>query len=561
MAWDWELSDAASFVHSLIAIPPSLGFLGIIALVVSSKMTLWFLNLRPSPSSSSSKNTFMGNFCKASQDFTPSVASCLPAHDAATTEIKINPNSAIASDGIKIFHNVSLSSVCLHLRKTQRCKSPSFIGRLSGKSLGMLEWTKQSTNTTYIFCGSYKNLWLDVGSEYFLEIIITFCNDFGIGQQSTCPEIPKMLGFDFSHICMENPRHHRVTARGASIFIPDCKFSSRTTFDGVGDHHFGRWVSINDSIVSPLYTRFQPQGCRHIIDIHSSRCAIPINLTRHQLYSFQWQNDTEVRLKQHIKPFQLQYVMKMSDDVYKDQVAAGEHSEHKDTIVDLDLSHRKRAQVEQLEAMAHGGTGLEVDRGKRNLTFDGEKVCVVGWSHSYTLVHAFWKLGLGHRFIWANIENPSEANYTFFYNYYHERNCTKFIIGLGQHPAGWVGYRPWLFGEYLNAIEKIVYDDSIFKLGNRDIRLYMRSIHHIPIGERTGGCIPTDWRSPTVIDGYNYLTESIVDARNDYRVQFLSSNFITYPLWDSARDWGHLPLQVQMNEALYIAATVLYGRD
>lgn len=97
--------------------------------------------------------------------------------------------------------------------------------------------------------------------------------------------------------------------------------------------------------------------------------------------------------------------------------------------MELDMSEpvtRRRA-VETLENETHGGSGLTVDLARRNKEFDGPKICIVGASHSDVLVIAFYLNNLGHRFILASAKFPEDLNQRFFDNYYHKRNCTKFV--------------------------------------------------------------------------------------------------------------------------------------
>ena len=63
-------------------------------------------------------------------------------------------------------------------------------------------------------------------------------------------------------------------------------------------------------------------------------------------------------------------------------------------------------------------------------------------------------------------------------------------------------------------------------------------------------CPPKDWRSPTVLAGYNAIVRSA--AR-----RFVDTSFIVSPLWDASVDWGHVCNQASHVEALYLVAVVL----
>lgn len=105
-----------------------------------------------------------------------------------------------------------------------------------------------------------------------------------------------------------------------------------------------------------------------------------------------------------------------------------------------------------------------------------------------------------------------------------------------------------------------------------EIRIYMRSIHYRPIGQWVGACNvdetadpqlpkrpmpgPVEWTSPTVIRAYNDILERTVSENNDDHVQYIDTTFITFPQWDAAFDWNHLPPEVSTPEAAYIASQI-----
>jgi len=165
---------------------------------------------------------------------------------------------------------------------------------------------------------------------------------------------------------------------------------------------------------------------------------------------------------------------------------------------------------------------------------------------------------LGHHFIWVKQYFPSSLTTKFFEQNYHTHNCTKFVIGVGQWPASWAapGKVPYSLKRWRDEMTNVVTNEEIFKIDG-EIKLFLRSIHHNPIGDLIGACPPTDWRSPTVIDNYNFIIEELVLKLNSSRVVYLDTTFITKPLWDSSRDWCHLTPKVSSVESLYIAYALL----
>lgn len=200
------------------------------------------------------------------------------------------------------------------------------------------------------------------------------------------------------------------------------------------------------------------------------------------------------------------------------------------------------------------------------MKWEDPKLCLVGRSHSFHLYHALWLNGVGYRFVWTNLAFPEELTTSFFEKSYSTFNCTKFIINVGHWPLSWgTNHKDNMtYGKLWDQIAGIVNNEEIFRIGRGDIKLYMRTMHHIPLGTGPKGALtcndgrPVDWRSPTAIDGYNYALERIVNERNESdRVELIDTRFITFPLWDMGYDFNHLHPHVSKVEALYIASKVL----
>jgi hypothetical protein len=63
-----------------------------------------------------------------------------------------------------------------------------------------------------------------------------------------------------------------------------------------------------------------------------------------------------------------------------------------------------------------------------------------------------------------------------------------------------------------------------------------------------------------VMNGCSHLIQKAVKAVNDDRIEFEDTRFPTSPMWDSASDWRHLPVQVSDAEALYMDSNI-FGLD
>ena len=138
----------------------------------------------------------------------------------------------------------------------------------------------------------------------------------------------------------------------------------------------------------PLRTRYQPQGCwPNANEVLPERCTVPMNETRFKAFNFVWRNDTWL---EKLKQYQLDLGFNLEFE-------------------GLEVGRTTEKRVNEYEMRAHGGIGLDVDSSKRMKGISDEsKICLVGYSHSYHLIYAFWANKLGHRFIWAQAKYPSD---------------------------------------------------------------------------------------------------------------------------------------------------------
>jgi hypothetical protein len=208
--------------------------------------------------------------------------------------IEINTNSTVTPDILALWHNPGKGEVCIHLREDARCPRPSLVGRLSGQSIAMLQWTESTppansstTGNSTMYCGSYTNSWLSSGL-YFLELIIIHCHDFGMqalnkirSTNYTENDILQWREFDFTHVCVEDPLRHRITTNYTYIYISD----HRAT--GQGNGFWIRNKHSNSTKPKPWFTRYQPQGCIGE-NASSLPCIAPMDNSRIEEYAFAW---------------------------------------------------------------------------------------------------------------------------------------------------------------------------------------------------------------------------------------------------------------------------------
>jgi len=203
----------------------------------------------------------------------PSTSIADPAHTSRRIPIPSNSNSTIVSDIKDIWHAPEKLAICVSIKSDARCPHPALLGRLSGPALALLEWTEEESenNGTFIHCGSYKEQWLEVGT-YFLDIIVLFCNDFGIDALRREQNESAWLSYNFEKDCMEDPNFNRITGAKSYVMI-----EKNLTHQTPHLAQMGRWVSNtpSQSEPEPLHTRYQPEDCR--INPQLERCEVPIN--------------------------------------------------------------------------------------------------------------------------------------------------------------------------------------------------------------------------------------------------------------------------------------------
>ena len=88
------------------------------------------------------------------------------------------------------------------------------------------------------------------------------------------------------------------------------------------------------------------------------------------------------------------------------------------------------------------------------------------------------------------------------------------------------------------------------------LKLYLRSMHYNALGKSMTGCPPTEWRNPFVVDGYNAIANQLA-FESMGRVEYIDTNFIIGPMWDSPDDWCHFRNEAGKQDALFLLAKVL----
>ena len=323
--------------------------------------------------------------------------------------VKLDNNSTLAPDIINITHvrngnEEESNMIVIHLKQERRCKTPQLVGRLSGPALSKVTWEKVHEDDHEAFLVGHYDV--PVPGRFFIEIITTMCNELE-------------YDIDFQPICLEDPTRHRLTHKDASIDAVPLRGGAHIHSNENPAGIIGYWHHTNITKREkpvPLYTRYQPRGCRQPEDLISARCEEATDVSRFDPYEFQFA--TDIRLQNRLE-------------------------KKEDTVCFIGASHALHLTVRAQKILK-----------ERNiLSVTAKTMKGFQFAREYTEEEIQW---------------------------INDQHCTKVIIGIGQWDASyWAdmeyeGNAPTLFQEYEDDLKKamaIMVD--IFRDNNVD--LYFRT--------------------------------------------------------------------------------------
>eukprot|EP00526_Cylindrotheca_closterium_P009839 CAMPEP_0113638190 /NCGR_PEP_ID=MMETSP0017_2-20120614/19997_1 /TAXON_ID=2856 /ORGANISM="Cylindrotheca closterium" /LENGTH=417 /DNA_ID=CAMNT_0000549267 /DNA_START=502 /DNA_END=1751 /DNA_ORIENTATION=+ /assembly_acc=CAM_ASM_000147 len=412
--------------------------------------------------------------------------------DNVLPTIPRNENSTIATDIIRIWHDPHGRSVCVHLKEHARCPHPSLLGRLSGPALAILDWKEMETTSTTgtVLCGNYGNKWLDAG-EYFVEIIILYCEDFGVGALGRMNKT-EWLEAGFATRCVEDAMNNRITSKDESTI----EISSPT--GGSGNYRIGRWVRRKGLPLQPLFTRSQPKECFGNNPNRSTEnkkiCKALVN--RDNPRKGVW-GDLQGEDIRGLPEYEFQWGLNLTESglINRLQQRLNDKSTHL------------------------------------------PKICAVGDSHSQFMTDfTLPLLNLTGMFEWTKYRwpNPKAIAHTL-----KGKNCDKVFVQIGQWPAAIKsGSNPFSFGKYHEEMRQHV-QNTLTTLENNTIGMvYLPTLDQCPLMGIINTC--QDWRTPTTMDSYTFVNQLMIQELDTARVKHVDTNFIIYPHWDGHTDWQHL---------------------
>ena len=110
---------------------------------------------------------------------------------------------------------------------------------------------------------------------------------------------------------------------------------------------------------------------------------------------------------------------------------------------------------------------------------------------------------------------------------------------------------PTPFQDYYKQIRDMLLLLRGFEIPN----LFLRSVHHNPLGNLKTTCPPEDWRYPATVDMYNEIHRNLTA---ELGVPFLDTPDIIGSMWDSAHDFCHYRNdETSRAEALFVLGEAL----
>jgi hypothetical protein len=480
-------------------------------------------------------------------------------------------------------------------RRKRKCINPKFVGRVSGQHLTTIQWTTQefaptarpigggdddedhnkSSNThadsttkmntppvesvigyytlpsASLFRKTAEESYHDDNDDdgkndfavdkYHIEIVAIYCNDL-------------LWETDFTYSCVESPLGHRMTSNEAYIHINSDwrRRRNMSMNDRLGHWSIPPTEGRESFPPEPVYTRFQGQGCRNQ-NAELPRCTASSNISallryQHFIWEDTLQNNDDDRTTTRTTTPRLPREMIVSLSNKMPPI-----------FIDKNRNH---------SAAVHAPTAVGIDKGK-------DTICYVGLSHSRVLtaqsmswLNNVWGMNVTNdwldpiRILKIEARYPTDITANLFKNKVLGQSCSATIIAVGQ----WAGgkrfrgpQRPTIFPEFYHQMEEVIrMTTELARQHDRSYKVYFRSIHYNPLGDLISMCPnPKDWRSPSVIDGYNYIISYLAKK---YNAPYIDTNFIIGPMWDSAPDYCHVDNFAGELEALYLMHYVLYDK-
>jgi len=324
---------------------------------------------------------------------------------------------------------------------------------------------------------------------------------------------------------LEDPNHHRLTARDAFIDAEPSVVEQQSS-------SIGYWYHMNATTTpKPLFTRYQTSFCRVLQKKYT-------------------------KLK---KMYLAEVELRGSQEVLLEMQEVDRQFEACKNKTDLSRFHPYRFTF-------HKG----FDWKKRLEGREREKVCFVGASHarfltghSEEIVHLqLGNIRKGIELLHVVANRPQQFAQSTVRSTFQDivyPRCTKVVVGWGQWDLDINPMKPSdanLFPQYEHDL-KTAMDRLVAVTNVSGIDLYFRTTHYNPLKGNVVTCPPNDWRSPPMIDMYNNITKHLCE---EFGIPLIDTGDIHNVMWDRAEDWCHYGDLSGKMEALYILDRI-FSRD
>ena len=428
--------------------------------------------------------------------------------------IGINPNSTIASDIASIYHDPTNAMVLIQMKDNATCHDPLLRGRLSGQTMALIEWQHQqqqyhnNSSNNNNNNNNNNNKWIQgtyqaglVGS-HFLEIIVLLCHNLTPKEMISQSFLMKTA----LETCLENPDRNEITPPGSRInVIRSMGFHDHDQQNSsTSNSPTGYWRNFQrPQLRKPVRTRYQTYECYQVQTGTRSRdklsratCMVQTNLRRFNPYQYYWNPSPLLDSINNL------------------------HSDLNNTI-----------------------------------TRNGNKIiCALGASHSRVLANHWRNLfpEFSHTVNFTQVYALFPRNVTSQFVQEELNSCSDIVVGFGQWDAGFPEGYPTLPFDFREEMVRLF--KTLGSTLKSTTRVFLRSMHYNPIGFKISMCLPTDWRSPFMVDAYNLVLKGVAEEMS---ITFIDTNFIIGPMWDATSDWCHYDNKVGLVEARYILSQVL----
>ncbi len=413
-------------------------------------------------------------------------------------QLELNARATIFNDVKSVVHNATLRQVVIELASYRRCNTPTFRVRLSGTSLYILDLVMRNTVELS------DNQHAPVEFRQFDKprpgtYVFSYPPLYDPGTyflEVMVVYCVEMRPNDFYSLCAEDVQE------GRNILTLPYAFNLSSTMTNIPRNP--RWLLRAElqrsSQATLLSTRYQRKGCGT-----GGYCRA----TAAELLPFNQYDWTD-----------------------------GPEYHHLLTRIFQNNNTQSSVLGKSSKIVKNSGAGNDV------INF-----CFVGASHSKELKNH------------ANQLNLKNFEFLTYYSQYPvqfkaqeliDMKCSYAVIGYGQWMAGLSGI-PYQAHQYENELKYVMTEVKRLQR-TTNMQVFFRSMNYNGYGARVTNCPPLDHRLPPIVDLYNSILRNVSQHA---QIEYIDTNHIMGPMWDSAIDYQHPKGRVYTAEVHWILHAAL----